>query len=342
MNVAGGMRSTSRPPTLAIVAAVASSVRNRPIKAVDRRVWRGRACGRGPRHQPGCAAGPRGRADGLHPLRRAARQLRARGRAGRLRARRGPKCVGSARRADRLVIPCRPDSGGSPPFRNRVSRPRSTPQYHRSQFIAGAFDGLVLLVRALFVLAVTYAATLTRPFSASRRADLAIGVALGVLIVWIETRLRSAEVTDLLGALIGGAIGLGLAKTIGAALFWADTADRRVVFLHSFILLVFPYLGIVMGARKGEWLEPATACRAVPRHRTAEALPHPRHQRDHRRPHRRRLRDRVSRRHAGHPAVRAQGTAARRRLRRLAEAQPRAAAASTSCRRSRRCRASTS
>jgi uncharacterized protein YacL len=30
-----------------------------------------------------------------------------------------------------------------------------------------------------------------------------------------------------------------------------------VVFLHSFILLVFPYLGIVMGARKGEWLHPA-------------------------------------------------------------------------------------
>ena len=80
---------------------------------------------------------------------------------------------------------------------------------------------------------------------------------LGAVIIWIETRLRSAEVTDLLGALIGGAIGLGLAKTIGAALFWADAGDRRIVFLHSFILLVFPYLGIVMGARKGEWLEPA-------------------------------------------------------------------------------------
>jgi uncharacterized protein YacL len=76
-------------------------------------------------------------------------------------------------------------------------------------------------------------------------------------MVIVETRLREAEVTDLLGALIGGAIGLGLAKTIGAALFWADTADPRILFLHSFILLVFPYLGIVMGARKGEWLEPS-------------------------------------------------------------------------------------
>ncbi len=114
-----------------------------------------------------------------------------------------------------------------------------------------------LLVRALFVLAVAYAAFLTRPFHSSLEFNLAVGAALGVLAIWIETRMRSAEVTDLLGALIGGAIGLGLAKTIGAALYWADEGDPRVKFLHSFLLLVFPYLGIVMGARKGEWLQPA-------------------------------------------------------------------------------------
>jgi uncharacterized protein YacL len=114
-----------------------------------------------------------------------------------------------------------------------------------------------LLVRVIFVLTVIYAAFLTRPFHSAIGINLAAGTALGVLAIWIESRMRSAEVTDLLGALIGGAIGLGLAKTIGAALFWADAADSRIKFLHSFILLVFPYLGIVMGARKGEWLQPA-------------------------------------------------------------------------------------
>jgi uncharacterized protein YacL len=115
-----------------------------------------------------------------------------------------------------------------------------------------------LLARALFVIAVTYAALLVRPFSPSSVVfNLAVGAAIGLLIVIMETRLREAEVTDLLGALIGGAIGLGVAKTIGAALFWADTGDNRVKFLHSLILLIFPYLGLVMGARKGEWLKPA-------------------------------------------------------------------------------------
>jgi uncharacterized protein YacL len=114
-----------------------------------------------------------------------------------------------------------------------------------------------LLARVLFVLAVLYAAVLVRPFSPSVTANLVCAAFLGILVVGVETRLRSAEVTGLLGALIGGAIGLGLSKTISAALYWADHGDSRVMFLHSFILLVFPYLGLVMGARKGEWLEPA-------------------------------------------------------------------------------------
>jgi uncharacterized protein YacL len=113
-----------------------------------------------------------------------------------------------------------------------------------------------IIARACFVAAVAWAAGLLRPFHPLLVVDLTVGAVLGALIVLIETRLRESEVTDFLGALIGGAIGLGLAKTIGAALFWADATDHRVVFLHSFILLVFPYLGIVMGARKGEWLQP--------------------------------------------------------------------------------------
>jgi uncharacterized protein YacL len=113
-----------------------------------------------------------------------------------------------------------------------------------------------LLARTLIVLAVTWAAVLARPFYESVAANVGLGAALGCLVVLVESRLRTAEVTHVLGALLGGIVGLGLAKTIGAALFWADPGDRRVVFLHSLILLTFPYLGIVLGARKAEWLEP--------------------------------------------------------------------------------------
>src|SRR5436190_22261773 len=85
-----------------------------------------------------------------------------------------------------------------------------------------------IVTRVCFIAAVTWAAALTRPFHPMLVLNAAIGAVLGSLIVLFETRLRNAEVTDLLGALIGGAIGLGLSKTIGAALFWADVPDHRV------------------------------------------------------------------------------------------------------------------
>ena len=45
------------------------------------------------------------------------------------------------------------------------------------------------------------------------------------------------------GILSDGGRGLPVARMLGAALFWANTGDTRVVFLHSLILLVLPYIG---------------------------------------------------------------------------------------------------
>ena len=66
------------------------------------------------------------------------------------------------------------------------------------------------------------------------------------MAVLFEWQLRDTAVTHVLGAFIGGAIGLLLAKGIGAALLLGSiTADQRVAFLHSFVLLLLPYLGLV-------------------------------------------------------------------------------------------------
>lgn len=113
-----------------------------------------------------------------------------------------------------------------------------------------------MLARVLLVAAVVYAAVLLRPFHASLPLNLGLGVALAALIVLFEVRLRQTAVTHMLGALIGGVLGLAVAKAIGAALFWANTGDVRVAFLNSVLLVALPYLGLVIGGRHGEWLEP--------------------------------------------------------------------------------------
>jgi uncharacterized protein YacL len=114
-----------------------------------------------------------------------------------------------------------------------------------------------LLVRGVFVAVVVYATTVIRPLEGHPVLSATLGLAVALVIVFAETRLRDAAVTSLLGGLIGFGIGLTIARALGNALFWADTGHTGVLFLHGLIIIVLPYLGLVLGARKGEWLEPA-------------------------------------------------------------------------------------
>jgi uncharacterized protein YacL len=113
------------------------------------------------------------------------------------------------------------------------------------------------LARVLFVVAVAYAAAILQPLPVGLPINVGFALALAALVVLFESRLRETAVTRVLGALIGCAIGLGIAHAIVTSLFWADSGDRRVEFLHSFTLIVLPYLGLVLGGKHGEWLEPA-------------------------------------------------------------------------------------
>jgi uncharacterized protein YacL len=113
-----------------------------------------------------------------------------------------------------------------------------------------------LLARLVFIAAVSYTAQQVQPLPGGVLTNVVFGTVMGALIVAFEIRLKNISVVHMLGALLGGAIGLLAAQTIGAALYWANLGDGRVVFLHSMILLTLPYLGLVIGGRKGEWLQP--------------------------------------------------------------------------------------
>ena len=113
-----------------------------------------------------------------------------------------------------------------------------------------------IIARLLFILAVGYSAYQLQPLGDEPIPSFGFGMGLGGLVILLEQRLKHIAMTHMLGSLLGGAVGLGAAKTIGAALYWADVNDHRVVFLHSLILLGLPYIGLGMGARNSEWLEP--------------------------------------------------------------------------------------
>ncbi len=114
-----------------------------------------------------------------------------------------------------------------------------------------------VFARALFVAVIAYAAAVLHPLSLSVPVNIVFGLALAGVVVVFEARLRETAVTRVLGSLIGCAIGLLIARAITAGLFWADPGDRRIQFLDSFILIMLPYIGLVVGGKHGEWLEPA-------------------------------------------------------------------------------------
>src|SRR5262245_66035448 len=103
------------------------------------------------------------------------------------------------------------------------------------------------LARVLFVAAVAYAAAFLQPLSVGLVANVAFALALAGLVVLFESRLRETAITRVLGALIGCAIGLGIAHLIVKGLLWADRGDRRRQFMPRFQLLVMAYLDHVFG-----------------------------------------------------------------------------------------------
>jgi uncharacterized protein YacL len=112
-------------------------------------------------------------------------------------------------------------------------------------------------VRALFVVVVVYVATLIPPIYGSVFVNMALGFGVALATIALEARLRAAALTELIGGLLGFVVALTIAKTISTALFWANIANPLVQFMHTLIIVVLPYLGLVVGIRKGEWLEPA-------------------------------------------------------------------------------------
>jgi uncharacterized protein YacL len=113
------------------------------------------------------------------------------------------------------------------------------------------------LARVLIVAAVAYAAAVIKPLPFGIVPNVGFAALLAALVVVFESRVRETAPTRVLGALIGGVLGLGIARLIESGLFFANNGDPKIEFFHSFLLIVLPYIGLTIGAKNGEWLEPA-------------------------------------------------------------------------------------
>ena len=113
-------------------------------------------------------------------------------------------------------------------------------------------SGLVV-ARIVFAAAVAYIGAVLRPIVAGAGPNAVFALAVALIVIALEHRLRGTGASRLLGALIGCALGVLLARAIGSGL--AIGFDGSV-FAERILLLSIAYLGLMIGARYGEWLEP--------------------------------------------------------------------------------------
>jgi len=111
----------------------------------------------------------------------------------------------------------------------------------------------VVLIRILFVLIVGVICFLIHPFNLAR-LDAAVGLLIGIAIVVFEWRLRAMSLKRLIGAAIGSVLGI-----IGAYLFAlvirnSISPSPIQSFLQIMVMMVMAYVGLTVGANKGDLL----------------------------------------------------------------------------------------
>lgn len=114
-----------------------------------------------------------------------------------------------------------------------------------------------ILLRILFVLLVATVCYSLQPFAVPALPAALLGAIAAALVLWTEHRLRSLPLRRLLGAVAGALLGL-VAAALSAFVLHSALADAPTSSaLQIFVLLLLAYLGLLVGASKGELLNPA-------------------------------------------------------------------------------------
>lgn len=111
-----------------------------------------------------------------------------------------------------------------------------------------------LIVRLVFAAACIAAGYHFHPFGLSRPAAAIVGLVFSISVFLFEIRLQRASLRRLIGAAVGSILGIFGAYLMGLVMTRTTMPEDTRSFLDIGVLLVMTYIGLVLGARKGDML----------------------------------------------------------------------------------------
>ena len=113
----------------------------------------------------------------------------------------------------------------------------------------------LIIFRVLFVILLALCAWFLRPFQLDPALASGLGILIGSAIILFELRLKQVSLKRLIGAAIGSILGILGAFLISMVLRQAITDSTSTIpFLQIATLLLMGYVGLIVGATKGDLL----------------------------------------------------------------------------------------
>src|SRR2546428_5963229 len=112
----------------------------------------------------------------------------------------------------------------------------------------------IVIVRLIFALTLTLVAYFIQPFGFKGPYTIALGIVSAIGIIYFEHRLKGATLKRLIGAAIGSIMGIIGASLISQMLTDTVFDTSSLSFIKLFILFLMAYVGLVVGANKGDML----------------------------------------------------------------------------------------
>src|SRR5215471_2154657 len=112
----------------------------------------------------------------------------------------------------------------------------------------------IVIVRLIFALTLTLVAYFIQPFGFKGPYTILLGLGSAVGIIYFEHRLKRATLKRLIGAAVGSIMGITGAFLISHMLTFTVFDTNSLSFIKLFILFLMTYVGLVVGANKGDLL----------------------------------------------------------------------------------------